>query len=331
MSQEQDATQTTTTSLPSPRPATPVDLLPAATIVFQTQHGGHLALIPVGGTIAPATTQVPIAATSGALPTPSPEPLPVPPRQGPSDPPLRPGADHLNSHPLSWHAASHRDQPERLQKLWEDSRKLGEYHAAHGEFPADFRRAGYSKAVFVTGKLAALPEPPVSVLDFLTPYEVARRYDNLLEQYVHTACTTLDKATPAPQPQGDTVPNSPVRTEWAGNVLTDNEDEGQTPTTTPEDKGKGRDTQVAAREEAEGVDNEELGDSKKENDPNPNHPGTGWMRYEIANLEHYVMWIPSPGELGETRAGYIRYVFDGEDTTLEGTFGKGHPIYRQPL
>jgi hypothetical protein len=77
------------------------------------------------------------------------------------------------------------------------------------------------------------------------------------------------------------------------------------------------------------VDNEELGDSEKENDPN--HPGAGWMRYRVANLEHYVMWIPSPGELGETRAGYIRYVFDGEDTTLEGTFRKGHPVYRQPL
>jgi hypothetical protein len=55
------------------------------------------------------------------------------------------------------------------------------------------------------------------------------------------------------------------------------------------------------------------------------------MRYEVANLEHYVMWIPAPGQLGDVRAGYIRYIFDGEDTTLEGTFGKGHPTYRQPL
>jgi hypothetical protein len=79
MSQEQDAAQTTTTSLPSPHPAMPVDLLPAATIIFQTQHSGHLVLIPVGGTVTSATTQVSIAATSGAPLTPSPEPLPVPP------------------------------------------------------------------------------------------------------------------------------------------------------------------------------------------------------------------------------------------------------------
>jgi hypothetical protein len=75
------------------------------------------------------------------------------------------------------------------------------------------------------------------------------------------------------------------------------EDEGQTPAAAPEDKGKGRDTQVAAHEEAEGVDTE-LGNSEKENDPD--HPGVRWMRYEVANPEHYVMWILAPGELGAT-------------------------------
>jgi hypothetical protein len=79
MSQEQNADQTTATSLPSPHPVTPTDLLPATTITFQTQHGGHLALVPIGGTTAPAMTQVSIAATSGAPPTPLPELLPVPP------------------------------------------------------------------------------------------------------------------------------------------------------------------------------------------------------------------------------------------------------------
>jgi hypothetical protein len=215
-----------------------------------------------------------------------------------------------------------------LQKLLEDSRKLGEYHATHGEFPADFQRARYSKAAFVTGKLAALLTPPTSILDFMTSYEVAKRYDNLLKQYVHLARMALDKATPAPQPQGDTIPNSPIPVEWAGNVSTDNEDEGQTSTATSGDKEKGRDTQVAAREEAKGVDTE-LGDSEKENDPD--HPGAGWMRYEVANPEHYIMWILAPRELGDVRAGYIWYIFDGKDTTLEGTFGKGHPVYRQPL
>jgi hypothetical protein len=211
-----------------------------------------------------------------------------------------------------------------LQKLWEDSRRLGEYHTQHGEFPADFRRAGYSKAAFLAGKLAALPTPPTTILDVISSYEVARRYDNLLEQYVHVARAALDEVMPAPLPQGDTIPNSPVPVEQAESVSTDNEDKGQTPAAAPEDKGKGRDTQVAACEEAKGVDTE-LGDSEKENDPD--HPGVGWMRYEVANPEHYVMWIPAPGELGDVRAGYIRYVFDGEDTTLEGTFGKGHPTY----
>jgi Chromo (CHRromatin Organisation MOdifier) domain len=272
MSQEQDAAQITTTSLLSPRPATPVDLLPATTIVFQTQHGGHLALIPVGGTVAPTTTQVSIALTSGAPPTPSPEPLPMPSQQGPPNPPLRPGADHLNSHPLSWRAASHRDEPERLQKLWEDSRRLDKYHTTHGEFPTDFRRARYSKAAFVAGKLAALPAPPTTILEVISSYEVARKYDNLLEQYVHLACAALDEVAPAPLPQGDTVLNSPIPMERVENVSTNNEDEGQTPAAAPEDKGKGRDTQVAAREEAEGVDME-LGDSEKEKDPD--HPGAG--------------------------------------------------------
>jgi hypothetical protein len=108
----------------------------------------------------------------------------------------------------------------------------------------------------------------------MTSYEVARRYDNLLEQYVHSARVALDEATPAPQPQGDTVLNSPIPVERAEKVLTDNEDEGQTPTAAPEDKGKGRDTQVVACKEAKGVDTE-LGDSEKEN--NPDHPGAGWM------------------------------------------------------
>jgi Chromo (CHRromatin Organisation MOdifier) domain len=239
MSQEQDAAQTTTTSLPSPRPATPVNLLPATTIVFQTQHGGHLALVPIGGTVASATTQVSIAATSGAPPTPSPELLPVPPQQGPSNPPLHPGADHLNSHPLSWHATSHRDEPERLKKLWEDSRRLDEYHTMHGEFPADFQRARYSKAAFVAGKLAALPAPPTTILEVMSSYEVARKYDNLLEQYVHSARAALDEVALIPLPQGDTVPNSPIPMERVESVLTDNEDEGQTSAAAPEDKGKG--------------------------------------------------------------------------------------------
>jgi hypothetical protein len=104
-----------------------------------------------------------------------------------------------------------------------------------------------SKAAFVTGKLAILSAPPTTILDFMTPYEVARKYDNLLKQYVHSAREALNKFTPAPLPQGDTVPNSPVPMEWAGNVLTDNEDKGQTSTAAPEDKGKGRDTQVAVR------------------------------------------------------------------------------------
>jgi hypothetical protein len=196
MSQEQDATQTTATSLPPSRPTTPTDHLPANTIVFQTQHGGHLALIPIGGTVASATTKISATTTSRAPPTPSPELLPVPPRQGPAGPSLRPGTDHLNRDPLSWHAASHRDEPKRLQKLWEDSWRLGKYHTQHGEFLADFQRAGYSKAAFLSRKLAALPTPPTTILDVMSLYEVARKYDNLLEQYAHVARAALDKIAP---------------------------------------------------------------------------------------------------------------------------------------
>jgi hypothetical protein len=142
---------------------------------------------------------------------------------------IHPGADHLDCHPLSWHSAGHRDELERLQKLWEDSRRLGEYHTKHGEFPADFQRAGHSKAAFIAGKLAALPTPPTTILDVMSSYEVARKYDNLFEQYVHVARAALDKTVSIPLPQGDTVPNSPVPVEQVENVLTNNEDVMETP------------------------------------------------------------------------------------------------------
>jgi hypothetical protein len=52
------------------------------------------------------------------------------------------------------------------------------------------------------------------------------------------------------------------------------------------------------------------------------------MRYDSHNDEHY----PSTSTTATPcPATYIRYVFDGEDTILEGTDGKLYPIYRKAL
>jgi len=68
-------------------------------------------------------------------------------------------------------------------------------------------------------------------------------------------------------------------------------------------------------------------DSDKENDHD--HLDPTWMRYDKMNLEHYRIDIP---EHDLTIAAlYIRYVFDGEETIIEGCDGKQTPIYRKAL
>jgi len=68
-------------------------------------------------------------------------------------------------------------------------------------------------------------------------------------------------------------------------------------------------------------------DSDKENDRI--HPGPSWMRYDRNNPEHYRIDIPE-GDMTSV-ALFIRYVFDGEETILEGCDGKQTPIYRKAL
>jgi len=69
-------------------------------------------------------------------------------------------------------------------------------------------------------------------------------------------------------------------------------------------------------------------DSDKENDRN--HPGPTWMRYDRTNPEHYPIDIPEHDNMTSTTL-YIHYVFDGEETILEGCDGKQTPIYRKAL
>jgi hypothetical protein len=308
MSQE-NASQTTPTSLPMPRPATPDDLIPyATTTIFQTQSGGQLALVPVGATYTGPSTQ--ISAMGGPPPTPSPEPLPVPP---PTGPPNHPNNIAYSTGPHSTnlqHASGHRNEEGPLRKLWENSRRLGDYHTIHGEYPPNFRGPGFTKLAFIAEKLAKLPTPPTNILEFMTSYEVTCKLDNMLQNYLWRARTNLDNLAPTPLPQGDTMPNTP---EAKGDTLADNED-----------KGLGQNRTI------EGVkENVDESDSDKENDSE--HPGHGWIRYDDENPECYPIWIPAPGEIHEMRAVYIRYVFDGEDTILEGTFGKSFPTYHQQL
>src|SRR5712672_2844070 len=59
-------------------------------------------------------------------------------------------------------------------------------------------------------------------------------------------------------------------------------------------------------------------DSDKENDRI--HPGPSWMRYDRNNPEHYRIDVPE-GDM-TSPALFIRYVFDGEETILEGCDGK---------
>jgi len=68
-------------------------------------------------------------------------------------------------------------------------------------------------------------------------------------------------------------------------------------------------------------------DSDKEN--NRRHPGHTWMRYDRTNPEHYRNNIPEDSRT--STALYIRYVFDSEETILEGCNGKQTPIYRKAL
>src|SRR5712671_6728655 len=69
-------------------------------------------------------------------------------------------------------------------------------------------------------------------------------------------------------------------------------------------------------------------DSDKENDRI--HPGPTWMRYDLRNPEHYRLEIPEHNHI-TSAARYIRYVFDGEETILEGCDGKQTPIYHKAL
>jgi len=68
-------------------------------------------------------------------------------------------------------------------------------------------------------------------------------------------------------------------------------------------------------------------DSDKENECN--HPGPTWMHYDRTNAEHYRIDIPEDGMT--STALYICYVFDGEETILEGCDGKQSPIYHKAL
>src|SRR5712675_1903170 len=68
-------------------------------------------------------------------------------------------------------------------------------------------------------------------------------------------------------------------------------------------------------------------ESDKENDRI--HPGPSWMRYDRNNTEHYRIDIPE-GDM-TSPALFIRYVFNGEETILEGCDGKQTPIYRKAL
>ena len=68
-------------------------------------------------------------------------------------------------------------------------------------------------------------------------------------------------------------------------------------------------------------------DSDKENDHN--HPGPTWMLYDQTNAGHYCIDIPEDDMT--TTALYIRYVFDGEETIIEGCDGKQTPVYRKAL
>jgi len=68
-------------------------------------------------------------------------------------------------------------------------------------------------------------------------------------------------------------------------------------------------------------------DSDKENDHI--HPGPTWMHYDRNNAEHYRIDVPEGDMTSPTL--FIRYVFDGEETILEGCDGKQTPIYRKAL
>jgi hypothetical protein len=55
------------------------------------------------------------------------------------------------------------------------------------------------------------------------------------------------------------------------------------------------------------------------------------MWYDNQNGEHYPLWYKAPDGLNDTRVDYICYIFDGEETVLEGIAGRFHAIHCQWL
>jgi len=68
-------------------------------------------------------------------------------------------------------------------------------------------------------------------------------------------------------------------------------------------------------------------DSNKENECD--HPGPTWMCYDRMNAEHYCIDIPEDSMT--STALFIHYIFNGEETILEGCNGKQTPIYCKAL
>jgi hypothetical protein len=68
---------------------------------------------------------------------------------------------------------------------------------------------------------------------------------------------------------------------------------------------------------------------EEEHTNHPEHPGGNWIEYSFGQTDHYPVIIDD-GE-DQVTTNYIRYVFDGEETYVEGTNHKNGPIYRLAL
>jgi len=144
----------------------------------------------------------------------------------------------------------------------------------------------------------------------------------------HSGINTIPRTSPTTLPALETLVRATEQ-----RVLMESEDDNSSygepaivkmevdPPLTLKSKGKGK-----AQDPIDLTSSEE--DSDKENDRI--HPGPTWMRYDRNNAGHYRIDIPENDNM-TSAALFIRYVFDGEETILEGCDGKQTPIYCKAL
>jgi hypothetical protein len=207
---------------------------------------------------------------------------------------------------------------------------LGEFHTEYGKYPAGIFAPGILHTFGMIKNLINMAEPPTSLSQFMSHSQQQQRLDVRLGTAL---TTTLDDIHPyLLKGKGLLTPRFPIP-EFS--VDSRNDIKELTNVDGPDNVKELAypvDGSDDVKERSKGllgspIDLSTDSDEEKENDAD--HPGHGWMRYDSHNNEHYPVYVDDGDTL--STATYIRYIFDREDTILEGTDGKLYPIYRKAL